>query len=166
VSPHAADVYDRAAVALLDHAANHGLGEEEDGPVQSEVGVIGGAVEVQERLGDEEPGRVHQQGGVGVLAGQLLADPVHLLSVGQVGSDAVGCAVLGQCLDDVVDSGGSWPMMTALPPAATTSAAVWRPIPLLPPTTISFCPAKTGTAIGRPGSSMWWCRPSSQFTLI
>jgi hypothetical protein len=36
------------------------------------------------------------------------------------------------------------PMMTALPPAATTSAAVWRPIPLLPPTTTSFCPAKTG----------------------
>src|SRR5215471_16017245 len=27
---------------------------------------------------------------------------------------------------------GSSPMMTALPPAATTSAAVWRPIPLLP----------------------------------
>jgi hypothetical protein len=40
-------------------------------------------------------------------------------------------------------------MMTALPPAATTSAAVWRPIPLLPPTTTSFCPAKTGMAYAR-----------------
>ena len=46
---------------------------------------------------------------------------------------------------------GSSPMMTALPPAATTSSAVWRPIPLLPPTTTSFCPAKTGMAIGQPG---------------
>src|ERR1700756_936358 len=33
-------------------------------------------------------------------------------------------------------------MMTALPPPATTSAAVSRPIPLLPPTTISLWPAK------------------------
>jgi len=47
----------------------------------------------------------------------------------------------------------SSPMMTALPPAATTSAAAWRPIPLLPPTTTSFCPAKTGVS-------------SSQFMLI
>jgi hypothetical protein len=57
-------------------------------------------------------------------------------------------------------------MMTALPPPATTSAAVWRPIPLLPPTTTSFCPAKTGLTVGRPGSSMWWSMPSSQFMLI
>jgi hypothetical protein len=45
-------------------------------------------------------------------------------------------------------------MMTARPPAATTSAAVWRPIPLLPPTTTSFCSAKTGLTVGRPGSPM------------
>src|SRR5215472_7506174 len=57
-------------------------------------------------------------------------------------------------------------MMTALPPAATTSSAVWRPIPLLPPTTTSFCPAKTDMACGRPGPSACWCRPSSQFVLI
>ncbi len=50
-------------------------------------------------------------------------------------------------------------MMTALPSAATTSAAVWRPIPLLPPTTTSFCPAKTDMAI-------WWSMPSSQFMVI
>src|SRR5438046_3552605 len=56
-------------------------------------------------------------------------------------------------------------MMTALPPAATTSSAVWRPIPLLPPRTTSFCPANTGIAIGRSGPSAW-CRPSSQFMLI
>src|SRR6185437_6400337 len=74
VGPHAADVDDRAAVALLDHAAGHGLGEEEDGPVQLQVGVVEGAVVVQERLGDEEPGRVDQQGGVGVLGGQLRLD--------------------------------------------------------------------------------------------
>src|SRR5215468_9776532 len=61
---------------------------------------------------------------------------------------------------------GSSPMMTALPPAATTSSAVWRPIPLLPPTTTSFCPAKTGIDIDRPGSSMLWSLPSSQFMLI
>jgi hypothetical protein len=48
---------------------------------------------------------------------------------------------------------GSCPMMTAVPPAATTSAAVLRPIPLLPPTTTSFCPEKTGTACARSGSS-------------
>ena len=59
-------------------------------------------------------------------------------------------------------------MITALPPAATTSAAVWRPIPLLPPTTTSFCPAKTGMAMacGWPGPSMCWCVLSSQFMLI
>ena len=59
-------------------------------------------------------------------------------------------------------------MMTALPPAATTSAAVWRPIPLLPPTTTSFCPAKTGIAIGRSAPSVSICGrgPSSQFMLI
>src|SRR5262249_9202336 len=61
---------------------------------------------------------------------------------------------------------GSSPMMTALPPAATTSSAVWRPIPLLPPTTTSFCPAKTGMDIDRPGCSMLWSLPSSQFMLI
>jgi hypothetical protein len=44
-------------------------------------------------------------------------------------------------------------MMTAEPPAATTSAAVWRPIPLLPPTTTSFCPEKTGMACARSGLS-------------
>ena len=54
---------------------------------------------------------------------------------------------------------GSSPMMTAPPPAATTSAAVSRPIPLLPPTTTSFCPAKTGMAMAMPcgssASSAW-----------
>jgi hypothetical protein len=58
------------------------LAEEEDGAVQFEVGVVRGAVVVQERLEDEESGRVDQQGGVGVLVGQLLANPVHLLPVG------------------------------------------------------------------------------------
>ena len=37
-------------------------------------------------------------------------------------------------------------MITADPPAATTSAAVSRPIPLLPPTTTSFWPSNTGMA--------------------
>jgi hypothetical protein len=55
-------------------------------------------------------------------------------------------------------------MITALPPAATTSAAVWRPIPLLPPTTTSFCPAKTGVARSR--SSPLSCAGSSQFVVI
>src|SRR5204863_3989978 len=61
VGPHAADVDDGPAAAVLDDAARHGLGEEEDGPVQLEVGVVERAVVVQERLGDEEPGRVDQQ---------------------------------------------------------------------------------------------------------
>jgi hypothetical protein len=39
-----------------------------------------------------------------VVAGQLLADPLDLVPVGQVGGDAVGRAVLGQCLDRVVDA--------------------------------------------------------------
>lgn len=53
VSGHdaAVDIPDVAAVALLDHAVDHCLGEEEDRPVQFEVGVIGGAVVVQKRLG-------------------------------------------------------------------------------------------------------------------
>jgi hypothetical protein len=62
VGPHAADVDDGAALALLDHALDRGLGEEEDRPVEFEVGVVGGAVVVEEGLGDEEPGRVDQQG--------------------------------------------------------------------------------------------------------
>ena len=39
-------------------------------------------------------------------AGQLLADPLGLHPVGQVGGDAVGRAVLGQGLDGVVDLAG------------------------------------------------------------
>ena len=89
-----------------DHAAGHGLGEEEDGPVQFGVGVVVGAVVVQERLGDEQPGRVDQQSRVGVIVGQLLADPFDLVPVGQVGADAVGRAVLGQGLDGVLDPAG------------------------------------------------------------
>jgi hypothetical protein len=58
---------------------------------------------VEERLGDEQPGRVDQQGRVGVLGGQLLADPLHLIPVGQVGGNAPGRALLGQVLDGVVD---------------------------------------------------------------
>jgi hypothetical protein len=38
--------------------------------------------------------------------------------------------------------------MTALPPPATTSAAVSRPIPLLPPTTTSLWPAKFAVMSG------------------
>jgi hypothetical protein len=45
-----------------------------DGPVQFEVEVVGGAVALRERLGDEQPGRAGQQADVGVLAGRLLAD--------------------------------------------------------------------------------------------
>jgi hypothetical protein len=91
---------------VRDHAAGHGLGEEEDRPVQLKVGVVGGAVVVQERLEDEQAHRVDQQGGVGVLLGQLPAHPFGLLTIGQVGGDAIGLAVLGQCLDGVVDLAG------------------------------------------------------------
>ena len=75
---------------LRDHPAGHGLGEEEDRPVKLGVGIVVGTVVVQERLGDEQPSRVDQQGGVGVLGGQLLADPLRLHPVCQVGGDAVG----------------------------------------------------------------------------
>ena len=74
--------------------------------IQFGVGVVVGAVVIQERLGDEQPGRVDQQGGVGMLGGQLPADPFRLYPVGQVGSDAVGRALLGQGLDSVVDLAG------------------------------------------------------------
>ena len=92
-SPHPADVHDPPAPAPGHHAAGHGLGEKEDGPVQFQVGVVGGAVGVQERGGDEQPGRVDQQGRVGVLGGQLLADGFGLHPVGQVGGDPVRGAV-------------------------------------------------------------------------
>jgi hypothetical protein len=59
---------------------------------------------------------------------------------------------------------GSWPMITALPPAATTSAAVCRPMPLLPPTTTSFCPAKTGAGAIAPLISL--LMPWSQFQFV
>jgi hypothetical protein len=55
-------------------------------------------------LGDEQSGRVDQQGRICVLVSQLLADPGHLHPVGQIGGDAVGRAVLGQRLDGVVDA--------------------------------------------------------------
>src|SRR5262249_25214264 len=77
--------------------------KEEDRPVQLKVGVVGGAVVVQERCGDEEARRVDQQGGVGVLVGQSPANPFGLLTIGQVGGDAAGVAVLGQGLDGVGD---------------------------------------------------------------
>src|ERR1700753_2740536 len=105
MGPHAADVDDGAAAAAPYHGAGDGLGDEEDGPVQLKVGVVGQAVVVQEGLGYEEPGRVDQQGGVGVLGGKLPADPLHLFPVSQVGGDAVGRGVLGQCLDGVLDLG-------------------------------------------------------------
>jgi hypothetical protein len=41
-----------------------------------------------------------------VLAGQVPAHPFDLLTIGQVGGDAVGLAVLGQGLDGVVDLAG------------------------------------------------------------
>src|SRR5215469_2586214 len=106
VGPHAADVDDRAAAAVLDHASDDGLGNKERGPVQFEVRVVVAAVVVHEGLGDEEPGRVDQQRGVGVFTGQLLADAVHLRAVGQVRGDAVGGTFFGQCLDGVVDPAG------------------------------------------------------------
>ena len=82
-----------------------------------------------------------------MLIGQLLADPFDLVPVGQVGADAVGRAVLGQGLDGVLDPAGFL--------ADNHGAATGRdhvrgglpPIPLLPPTTTSFCPAKTGMAM-------------------
>ena len=37
------------------------------------------------------------------VAGQLLADPLYLVPVGQLGGDAVDLAVLGQLLDRVLD---------------------------------------------------------------
>jgi hypothetical protein len=52
-------------------------------------------------------------------------------------------------------------MMTALPPALTTSYAVWRPIPLLPPTTTSFKPAK---CFGAPWSRLVVTSSFSAFT--
>src|SRR6266576_363522 len=51
---------EKKKAAGVDHAADHGTGEEEDGQVQFEVGVVEVAVVIQERLGDEEPGRVDQ----------------------------------------------------------------------------------------------------------
>jgi hypothetical protein len=60
-------------------------------------------VVVQEGLGDEQADRVDQQGGVGMLVGQLPTDPVYLLPVGQVGGDAVRRAVLGEGLDGALD---------------------------------------------------------------
>jgi hypothetical protein len=54
---------------------------------------------VEERLREEQPGRVDQQGGVGVL---------------------------GQGLDGVVDLPASWPMMTALPPTMASRPGTVR----------------------------------------
>jgi hypothetical protein len=108
----------------------------------------------QERLRHEVAGSVDEEGGVGVLVGQLPADAVHLLAVGEIGGDAVGRAVSPRVWTVSSTFAGSWPMITALPPAATMSVAVWRPTPLLPPTTTSFCPSKTGLSVS-----------SSQFVL-
>jgi hypothetical protein len=48
------------------------------------------------------PGGVDEQGGVGVLVGELLAHPLHLHPVGEVGGDPGGRAVLGQGLERLV----------------------------------------------------------------
>ena len=89
--------------ARVDHAAHHGLGEEEDRPVQLQVGVVDRAVVLQEGLGDEEARRVDQQGRIGVMVSQLLLGPRHLHPVGEVGGDAVGRAVLRQGCDRFID---------------------------------------------------------------
>jgi hypothetical protein len=69
MGPHSADIDDRPAAAAGDHAADHGLGQEERRPVQVVVGVIGGQVVVEERyrtrqlpLRTRQPDRHHQQG--------------------------------------------------------------------------------------------------------
>jgi hypothetical protein len=105
VSAHnAVDANDGAAAACVDHVAHHGLSEEEDRPVQLQVGIVGRAVVVQEGLGDEEARRVDQQGRIGGMVSQLLLGPRHLHPVGEVGGDAVGRAVLGQRSDRFIDS--------------------------------------------------------------
>jgi hypothetical protein len=71
-----------------DHAADHGLGQEEGRPVEVVVGVVGGQVVVEERYRSEHPGGVDQQRRVGVLAGQLLLHPGDLVRVGEIGGDA------------------------------------------------------------------------------
>jgi len=99
---------------VADHPLGDRLGQEEDRPVQLLIGVVVGPVVVDERLGQEQPGRVDD-----------------------VDSSLTVLPTLSRFC----------PMITALPPAATTSVAVCFPIPLLPPTTTSFCPAKTCAGI-------------------
>ena len=67
MGPHAADVDDGAALPAGDHARHDGLGQEEQRVVEVHVGVVELLVVVEERLGDEESGRVDQQGRIGVL---------------------------------------------------------------------------------------------------
>ena len=98
VRPHAADVHDRPALPACHHPLGHGLGQEEDRPVEHLVGVVVGAVVVEERLGHEQPGRVHEQGRVGVVGRQLLAGLVGRPPVRQVRRDPVGLARRRQLL--------------------------------------------------------------------
>jgi hypothetical protein len=94
--PHAADADDRPAPASGDHAPGHRLGQEEQGAVEVEVAVVVVLVVLQERLRDEDPGRVDEQGGVRVLGGQLRPDPVQRPVGAQVGRDAHRRTVHGQ----------------------------------------------------------------------
>ena len=139
VGPHAADVDDRAAGACGLHTPYHGLGEEERGPTQLQIRVVVLLAVVEEVLGDEESGRVDQQRRIRVLSGELRLDLRYLAAVGEVRGDAPGSPSSRQLRDRLIDLG-------LLPPDDDGVAALprrrprrlWRPMPLLPPITMSF----------------------------
>src|SRR6516165_5338310 len=103
--PHAADVDDGAALPAGDHALNDGLRQEEQGIVELHVRVVDLRVVLEERLGDEESGRIDQQCRIAVL---LRNGALHIGDRGairQIGGDAPGLATLAcQLSDGVVDT--------------------------------------------------------------
>src|SRR6185437_1832564 len=104
-------------------------------------------VVLQERPGDEEARRVYREGCIRVPAGELLPDGLDLGEVGG-NSPAVPCLPGSATVSSTRAS--LRPMMTALPPPATTPAAVPLIMPLLPPATTTLQPSKLPVIPGSP----------------
>ena len=100
--PHAADVDDGTATSAGNHIAYHGLGEQEHGAIQLEVGVVVCCAVVEVVLWNEESRRVDEQGRVRMRR-ELRLNPGNLVAVRKVGRDAPRRAVFRQFRDGLIN---------------------------------------------------------------
>jgi hypothetical protein len=95
-----------------------------------------------ERFREEYASRIDQQADVFVFGINGIHHVLHTLFFHQVSHDDGYLPVCRQRLTSLLGFVLRFPTSTTLPPFFRTSFAVSKPIPLVPPTTNSFLPAK------------------------